>query len=236
MYRATVPFNVIHEHLTTTMLSLPSTSRSFATVSIRFLSDFNFASTSNALLADEECVYQSSPSSNCQSSWIWPPVFVLANCDFVASLGAASFEHGNFDRKIWIPRRKSQLWFHCYWHATWSKMHCLHVNAPLFKPPISFTQHLTLIQSSVQNDGLLIKLSWVLVFIWKFNHSLTYSYTLILSLVLWSAGHLATCEHKDLWLARNWPSVSIGWLFYNWSNQSERGSDWQSLNPNQWPI
>ena len=92
------------------------------------------------------------------------------------------------------------------------------------------------LNTRIQNDGLLIKLSRVLLFNWKFNHLLTYSDPLILSHVLWSAGHLATCQHEDLWLASTWPSASIGWLFYNWSNQSERGSDWQSLNPNQWPI
>ena len=37
------------------------------------------------------------------------------------------------------------------------------------------------------------------------------------------------------WLLASMGS-SIGWLFYNWANQSNGTSDWQSLNPNQWPI
>ena len=60
-------------------------------------------------------------------------------------------------------------------------MHCLQVNAPLFKPSISCTQHLTLIQSSVRNDGSTISDQTESGLNGKFNHLLTHSDPFILS-------------------------------------------------------
>ena len=46
----------------------------------------------------------------CGKLWLWRP---LACCQL---------EPGKFNLKIWIPRRKSQLWFHYYCHAINSKL------------------------------------------------------------------------------------------------------------------